>query len=211
MSEFFIPGNGIYPDSNDSYYGGYRTRTFTQVFSEDGVLATYKIFNDELKETPFSEKINSISNENLEIIFYLLYARYGNSHIAYSDETQFKYALFSTIFMYGPSWSKRLEIQEALRNLSLEDGSEIYRGGKAIYNHSYNPSTAPNTDTLEELLTINDQNTTNYKKSKIDGLAALTDLLETDITEEFIGKFKKLFIKVLAPDYPLLYENNMEV
>ena len=167
MSEYFIPDSGIYPDSNNSYYGGYRTRTFTQVFSEDGETSTFEYFKAEFNNCPISQGTKNISEEKLKLIFYLLYARYGNSHIAYSDETQFKYALFSKIFMYGPSWSKKLEIQDTLRGLNLDDSSEIYKGGKAIYNHSYNPSTAPSTGSLEELTTINDQNTTNYKKSKL--------------------------------------------
>lgn len=208
-NEYFIPGSGIYPDVNGSYYGGYRTRTFTEVFSEDGETSTFDDFKSEFDNCPISEGIKNFSEEKLELTYYLLYARYGNSHIAYTDETQFKYALFSRIFMYGPSWSKKLDIQDTLRSLNLDDGSEIYKGGKAIYNHSYNPSTAPSTNTLEELTTINDQNTTNYKKSKLDGLSQLSVLLETDVTEEFINKFKNLFIKVLAPDYPLLYKTEV--
>lgn len=113
----------------------------------------------------------------------------------------------SIIFMYGPSWEKRLEIQTKIRDLTDE---ELMRGGKAIYNHSFNPSTAPKTGSLEELDTINEQNTTNYKKSKMEGYSMLMSLLERDVTEEFISLFSKLFIKILAPDYPLLYDTTLE-
>ena len=116
--------------------------------------------------------------------------------------------------MYGPTWEKNLEIQAKLRGLSLEAESEIYKGGKAIYNHSYNPSTAPSTETLEELPTVNEQNVTGYKKSVLDGLEMLSSLLERDVTKEFIDKFKRLFMIIVAPDYPLLYkteEDNHEI
>ena len=67
--------------------------------------------------------------------------------------------------MYGPTWEKRLDIQEKLRNISDD---ELRLGSKAIYNHALNPSTAPSTQALEELSYINDQSTSNYRKSKMD-------------------------------------------
>lgn len=184
---------------NNSYYGSYRTRTFADIFED--AQAFSDSFIDEFVTS-------SLTAGQLETIFYLLYARYGNSHSAYSDENQFKYAVYSTVWQYAPTWAKRLEIQENLRNLT---DNELMLGGKAIYNHSFNPSTAPSTSTLEELTTINDQNTTNYKKSKMEGYATLLSLLETDVTEEFIGKFKKHFLTIVAPDYPLLYEQEVSL
>ena len=111
---------------------------------------------------------------------------------------------------YGPAWAKRLSIQEELQKLSLEEGSDIYLGSGAIYNHALNPGTAPSTQTLTELPQINEQNTTKYRKSKLEGIANLAALLETDVSEEFLGKFRRLFIRVVAPDRPLIYENYTE-
>lgn len=182
----------------NSYYGGYRTRTFADIFP------SYTTFENEYDNSTLSTSM--ANQESVQTLYYLLYARYGNSHIAFTDENQFKYSIFSIMFMYGPTWEKRLDIQKKLRNLS-ED--ELMRGGKAIYNHAFNPSTNPSTATLEELPAINDQNTTNYKKSKLESYSMLMGLLETDVTEEFIGKFKKLFLTIVAPDYPLLYETTI--
>jgi hypothetical protein len=182
----------------NSYYGSYRTRTFSDIFPNlDEFWIKYN-------EVLIPQKINE---DSVTTLYYLLYAKYGNSHIASSDENQFLYALFSTIFMYGPTWEKRLDIQDKLRALSEED---IVRGSKAIHNHAYNPGTAPSTDTLDELLAINDQNTTQYKKSKLEAYALLMSIIQTDVTADFISKFKNLFIVVLAPDYPLLYETEGE-
>ena len=193
----------------ESYFGGYRTRTFTQIFSTDGETGSYAAFADMLAATPFAKKIQDAKIDT-ELLFYLLYSRYGNSHISYSDEDQFVYALFSIIMTYGPAWAKRLSIQEELQKLSLEEGSDIYLGSGAIYNHALNPGTAPSTQTLTELPQINEQNTTKYRKSKLEGLASLAALLETDVSEEFLGKFRRLFIRVVAPDRPLIYENYTE-
>lgn len=197
MSNLYIPGCG---DTCDTYYGGYRTRTFSQIFAEDEETgATYEYFASVLAETPFAAKLEDV---DMELLFYMLYARYGNSHIAFSDENQFIFALFSTAFQYGPTWTKRLEIQKELRAL---EGLELTEASTDIYNHSFNPSTAPSTQTLSELTTINDQNTRKRRLSVMDANATLMALLDTDVSEEFLTKFKKLFIKVLAPDRPLLY------
>lgn len=177
----------------DSLYGNYRTRTFTEIWGNiDEFLEDY---NDNGIST-------TISTDSITTLYYLLYARYGNSHIASSDETQFKYKVFSTIYMYGPTWEKRIEIQEKLRNMTEE---ELRDSSKQIYNHSFNPSTAPSTDTLEELTTINDQNVTKHKRSRTDGYAMLMSLLETDVTKGFIDQFAKLFLVIVEPELPLWY------
>jgi hypothetical protein len=78
--------------------------------------------------------------------------------------------MFSVIFQYGPTWEKKLDIQEKLRDLTE---AEILAGAKAIYNHAFNPETTPSTASLEELNYINDQNITNYKKSKLEAYSIL--------------------------------------
>ena len=183
---------------NNSLYGNYRTRTFADIFPD------YPTFAADVENS----KLNKLDPAHLEIAYYLLYARYGNNPIANSDENQFRYKLFSFLFMYGPTWSKRLDVQEKLRDLSEE---EIITGSKAVFNHAANPSTSPSTSSLEELIYIDNQSTSNYKKSKLEGYSLLLSLLETDVTEEFIGKFKKLFITVVLPEMPLWYATEEEV
>lgn len=129
-------------------------------------------------------------------LYYLIYAKYGNNHITNADETQFKYKLFSTIYQYGPYWEKELDIQNKLRSISDAD---LLIGAKAIYNHAFNPSTEPSTATLTELTYINDQNTTNYQKSKMDAFTQLMSILEADVTERFLVKFKPLFKRFVSP------------
>lgn len=182
-------------NNGSSLYGNFRTRTFADIFPTEEEFE--EVYNDCGIPPTFSQ------STSINTLYYLLYARYGNSNVASSDENQFKYKVCALIFQYGPTWEKRLEIQGKLRALNE---TELITGGKAIYNHSYNPSTAPTTSTLEELTTINDQNTTNYKKSKLEAYSTLMALLETDVTNEFLDKFKKLFITIVEPDYPLWYE-----
>ena len=185
----------------DTYYGGYRTRTFADIFE------SADIFKEEFLSSPFAAVAQPVASKpeapyvNLDILFYLLYARYGNSHTSFSDENQFIYNVFSIIYMYGPAWAVRLDTQKKIREL----GDEIFEGSKATYNHAYNPSTAPSTDTDAALPYVNDQNRTIYAKSKLEGYSNLLALVDTDVTEDFINKFRKLFLIVPEPDYPLLY------
>ena len=63
----------------------------------------------------------TISVQNATTLYYLLYARYGNTPIANYDEEQWKYKIFSIVFQYGPTWEKRLDIQNTLRGLQIDD------------------------------------------------------------------------------------------
>ena len=178
---------------NNSLYGNYRQVKFTDVYPDvDTFLAEYN--SNGIKTT--------ISQESATTLYYLIYSRFGNSVIASSDTNRFKYDLFGTIFSYGPTWEKRLDIQEKLRNLTDDD---LFAGATQIYNHAYNPGTAPSTNYIDELPAINEQNTSKHKKDKMSGYAMLMSLLETDVTERFLDKFKKLFLKIVQPERPLWY------
>lgn len=175
----------------------YSTVKFTDIWDEaDEFVADYK-------DSGIYELENSrISDTSANALFYLLYARYGNSPIANRDITQFQYKVFATIMQYGPTWEKRLNVQKAIRDLTVDD---IRAGAFAMYNQAQNPATAPSTDTTDELTYINGQNTTRYTKSPLEGYSILLELLDTDVTKEFIDKFKICFKTFVQPERPLIY------
>ena len=150
--------------------------------------------------------VNSLSNSTLTMLYYLLYARYGNSHTIFTDNNQFKYNVFSIIFMYGPTWERRISLQEKIRKLTDE---EITEGSMAKHTHADNPGVR-SANAYDQIDYIDAENTTKYKKSKIEGLALAGELLDTDVTREFINRFSKLFIKIIAPYAPLYYETDIE-
>lgn len=153
-------------------------------------LGIPKVFNDE---------------KTIDVLYWLLCTRYGVSTVMGYNFEMFRPILFTRIWQYGGTWEKRVQIQEKLRGLSLDEGSEIYKGSKAIYNTAFNDSSAPSTTSLEELTYINNQNTTNFKRSTLEGLQMLNELLETDVTEEFLDKFSNLFRKIIYSGETLLY------
>lgn len=184
----------------------YDTKLFSEIYSEASkFVADYKASG--LYDATSGHLNNSLSDEKATALFYLLYAKYANNPIANLDENQFKYKMWSIIFKYGPAWEKKLDIQNKIRELT-ED--EIRVGSKAIYNHAYNPSTEPSTASLEELTAINEQNTTNYKKSKVDAYMALWQIVVSDVTEAFIKKFEPLFKQFVTPERTWIYVQELE-
>lgn len=177
----------------------YNTQIFTEIWNNA------QNFLSEYKASPFYVTNNTLTDDNVVLTFYLLYNKYGNNPIANYDVNQFKFKVFGVMFQYGPAWATKLSIQEKVRSLGVADDSEIYKGSKAIYNHAFNPETTPKTGDLEEINFINDQNTTSYKKSKLEGLATLAEVLRDDVTATYIEKFRKMFNPFVKPVAHIIY------
>ena len=185
----------------------YNTKVFTEVWGQlDDFKTDYKaspLYDYEAGVSPH----NSLTDANITLLYYMLYARYGNSPISNLDENQFKYKMFSIIFQYGPTWQKELELQDKLRGLSEE---QLLQGAKTIYNRAYGDAGAPSTQSLEELEFVNEQNTSNYKKNKLGAYAELLSLLKTNVSDVFLNRFKVCFKKFVAPEFPVLYVTDTE-
>ena len=184
----------------------YDTMTFSEVFDSAEVFLTA------VKDCPLMLKTASpltyiMGDASIMNLYYLLFAKYGNSPIANADVTQFKYKVYSLIFQYGPTWEKRLQLQTEIRELSVQT---VMNGSTAIYNKAYNPGTTPTTQTTTELDYINEQNVQKIKKNEAAAYAELWGLLRDDITAAFIDRFKICFKKVVLPERPLLYTEDEE-
>ena len=188
---------------NNSYYGNYRTKTFQEVWqSAAEFVKDYK--ESEINSSAVLLNQDTFTDAELTMIYYLLYSRYANSSHASSDIYQFKYGVFSTIFMYAPTWFKRLQIQKKMRELSEDD---LREGAIQWSDLAENPGTViPAGDLIDGLKS---QNVGRTKKSKLQAYAALAELLKTDVSNDFLSKFQRLFIRVVMPDYPLWYENEI--
>ena len=153
----------------------YITKTFSQIWDS----------YDKFKEDYDAYAVLMTNNiapfkdvNNARATYYLLYARYGNNPIANNA------------------------IQKTLRDLSEAD---LIQGAKQIYNHAFNPSTAPSTNDLEELTFINDQNVSNNKKAKMEAYSILWTNLHVDATDEYLNKFKDCFSRFVGDQKPILF------
>ena len=189
-----------------SYFQSFDNVTFSDLWT------TADDFAEAYKETGLPQTyVNSdgtsgtyVDDETLKLIWLLMIGRFADSTIKpYNTYGAFKIRFMSRIWQHAPAWKKELDIQNKLRSMSLDDNSPIYEGSKAIYNTALNPGTQP---TQEELNYINSQNTTKYKKSKLEGLAILTDLMKKDVTEQFLRRFDDFFKTIIYSGRTLLYE-----
>lgn len=177
----------------------YRNKTFKECYPDKAT------FVNETQSGEYFPK--AITETSAGILYYLLMAKYSNNPIANEEELVFRIKLESIVFQFGGAWEKKLDIQKKLLELTDDD---IERGATMVYNHAMNPDTAPATDTLEALGYINDQNTSVSKKSKIDALGTLWGAIRTDVSKQFIDKFKVCFRTFVGYDYYEVTEDDGE-
>ena len=171
----------------------YNTLLFTDVWDEvSKFVADYKA----------SGIPTTISDANAMTLYYLLYARFGNTPISAMDEYQWKTRVFSIIFQYGPTWEKKLEIQQSVRRLTIND---LKKGATTIYNKALNPESSPSTHTTEEIDYINEQNVSKIERNDSQAYAEWMSLLEEDVTGYFLRKFDGCFKKIVRPEKTLEY------
>lgn len=176
----------------------YNTKTFNEIFEN---AADFKA-NYDLYQAAAGQ-LNLMDETDCAITWQLLSAKYGNNPIANWSEDQFKMKIWQTMFQYGPTWVKRLDVQHKLRNLTDD---QIIQGDFSVFNTSLAPDSAPSPDITGY---INQQNTSNRKKNPLKAYNELLILLDTDVTEEYVSKFKKLFLTVLETrDYIYVTEGD---
>lgn len=186
-------------DPKYTYFGAFSNRSFLDVFPDADTFLT------EFKQ--FSNGVNlyyTLSDNEVKFLYLVVYGRYGSEYIASSNVSRFKTSVFNIVLLEGPIYLKRLDVQKRL--MDLLDNDEVLAGGKAIFNKALNPGNLPSTADLTEIEYINEQNTTNYIKSPTEGYALLLSLLQSDYTERFLRNFRKLFLRILAPNYARLYD-----
>lgn len=180
----------------------YDTKTFNQVFEKE------EDFTSMLSSEFGGYASNALTSEYKTSLYWLLFARYGNTHITNMTVNQFKAKLVAIIYQKGPSWERNLKLQKDIRNLSEAD---LRAGAISIYNTAANPETAPGTQATDEIAYVNSQNVSKHKRSIIDAYSYLQELLRSDVTEAFISSFSVLFSKFARPIVTRIYENEIEV
>ena len=185
----------VYYIDNMGELSEYNTELFREIWPDFGSFFT-DYSNSHLK----SPELNGSEG----IIYDLLFANFANDSIASMDIGQFKAKVFERIFNYGPTWRKRLSIQEKIRNMS-ED--EIRIGGRDISNFAINPNTSPSTSSTDELTEISQQTSRNRKRGRLDAYANLLSLLDEDVTADFVRRFRPLFRTIVSPLATQIYPN----
>lgn len=195
----------------NSYFQSFDNITFSELWgTADDFVQAYKDTTLPQTYTTAAGTVgNYVTDEDLKLIWLLLIGRFADSTIKpYNTYGAFKVRFMSRVWQHAPAWKKELDIQNELRALSLSNDSAIFEGSKALYNSALNPSTQPSVGTNEELTFINQQNVTKYKKSKLEGLAMLDELMKRDVTEAFLRRFDDFFRTIIYTGRTLLYETD---
>lgn len=179
----------------------YNTKLFSDVYPN----FTYFKYSFDSEFDSYAK--DCISETSLKSLYWLLYSRYGSNPIANYTVALFKSKIVAVTFAKGPTWEKRLALQKKLRDLSDDD---LLTGAKTILNKALHDERKPGTDTSDELPYLNAQDVSKVKRSKIDAYSYLMDVLKTDVTEEFLQSFSKLFSKFVSPNIDHIYPNDID-
>lgn len=168
----------------------------------------YQVYGDyaSLQADFESRGLNSLGfpSEFPWAVFYtLMYGRHGNAVIVSPDSglEPWKSRFCSIVWQFGPYWLKETNIQTTLRDLSDED---LLKGSLVVSSNALNPAekptgTFPDMD-VPKVDTIQQQATSQSRRSKMDAYATLSALLRTDVTERFLIRFDSLFKTIYAND-----------
>ena len=152
------------------------------------------------QQSPFYNE--SLSETDLKHIYDHLLADYYNWHFIYPDDLGITLNVFKIIDEYYPNVKVRLDLVEQLRNLSLD---EFKKSGITINSSGQNPKIATEMDELIDL--VDSQNASFQLKSHEQVLRAKFMALYDGIMDEFIARFKPLFVKLYSGVESYLYIN----
>lgn len=173
----------MWDNMDQELFTGQYTRTFSQIFP------SYEAFAGDWASIGLPNTLQE--SDFLKTIYILLMGEYASSSIMNMSESQFRIRFWTRVMSYGGQYERELKMQQKL--LSMTD-DELQVSSKVIYNSAINPSTAPSTDTMYELPTINQQNTTNHKRSLLNAYDFLEELLDDSLTKKFVRRFNDLFV-----------------
>lgn len=152
------------------------------------------------QQSPFYNE--SLTETDLKHIYDHLLADYYNWHFIYPDDLGITLNVFKIIDEYYPNVKVRLDLVEQLRNLSLD---EFKKSGITINSSGQNPKIATEMDELIDL--VDSQNASFQLKSHEQVLRAKFMALYDGIMDEFIARFKPLFVKLYSGVESYLYIN----
>lgn len=155
------------------------------------------------QQSPFYNE--KLTETDLKDIYNHLLADYYNWHFIYPDDLGITLNVFKIIEEYYPNVKVRLDLVDQLRTLSLD---EFKKSGISITSSGANPKVAREMDELIDL--VDSQNANFQLKSQEQVLKAKFISLYDGIMDEFISRFKPLFVKMYNGVYDYLYINKEE-
>ena len=155
------------------------------------------------QNSPFYD--STISKDNIHHVYNHLLTAYYDWHFIYGDDLGISLNVMHEIEEYYPNVLKRLAIVKQLREMTLEDFRD---SGLNITSQGANPKLET---AMNELIDLTDSQTASFqKKSDEQALRAQFNSLYDGIMEDFIQRFKFMFVKLYNGVTDYIYTNNIE-
>lgn len=150
-----------------------------------------KYFWETWLSSPFYDP--DLTENDLKDIYNHLLAAYYNWHFIYMDDLGIALNVMHVIEDYYPNVKERLKLAKEIRDISLE---AFKKSGIQIESTGTNPKTATNMDELIDL--VDSQRATFQRKSEEQAIRGKFNSLVDGIMEEFIDRFKYMFVKLYS-------------
>lgn len=169
------------------------TKRFIDAFpkfeKEDSDPQDAKFFYETWTSSPFYD--STLTKNDLKDIYNHLLAAYYNWHYVYLDDLGISLNTMHIIHDYYPNCKERLSLVSQLRGLTLDD---FAKSGIQITSQGSNPKTATDMDELIDL--VDSQNANFQLRSEEGAIRAKFNSLYDGVMDDFIARFKDLFVKL---------------
>ncbi len=168
------------------------------------LLPDFNTFKVYCSEVPIDyESLTQLEKDALEHCYNLLMRRYGHANVRYTTPEAFYNALAIPLDDEFKRYAKRLYIIGEAYKLTLEDFAELNR---AIQNYANNPNDVVS-EPLKPLSYISSQTFTANISNKLQAYLVAIDSLPSEYDEEFLSKFKDLFMNII-PNETIIYKED---
>lgn len=162
-----------------------------------------KYFYETWQNSPFYD--SNLTENDLKDIYNHLLAQYYNWHYVYMDDLGIALNTMHIIHDYYPNCKERLSLVSQLRALTVDD---FAKSGININSQGSNPKTATDMDALIDL--VDSQNASFQLRSEEGAIRAKFNSLYDGVMDEFIDRFKDLFVKLYNGVNSYIYQNPLE-
>ena len=153
--------------------------------------------------SPFYD--STLTEDDLKDIYNHLMAEYYNWHFIFPDDFGIAMNVMHIIEDYYPNVKQRLDLLGTIRGMTVD---EFKKSGLTITSTGSNPKTETDMDELIELV---DSQQANFQlKSEEQSIRAKFFALYDGVMQEFIDRFKPLFVKLYSGVTDYLYLNPVE-
>lgn len=170
-------------------------------FKDENGQATY--FWETWQSSPFYD--SALTETDLEDIYNHLLASFYNWHYVYMDDLGIALNTMHIIHDYYPNVKQRLSLLSQLRSMTVDD---FAKSGIQIDSQGQNPKIATEMDELIDL--VDTQNASFQIRSQEGAIRAKFASLVDGIFDEFVDRFKPLFVKLYSGVNNYIYSNNLE-